>query len=32
MEEMTATDKTGVNADSADAGEQVGHARTQRLD
>ena len=29
---MTATDKTGVNADRADTAEQAGHAWTQRLD
>jgi hypothetical protein len=30
MEEMMATDKTGVNADRANTAEQVDHARTGR--
>jgi hypothetical protein len=30
MEEMTAIDKTGVNADRANTAEQVDHALTDR--
>jgi hypothetical protein len=31
MEEMTATDKTGVNADRANTAEQVDHTRADRF-